>query len=529
MNVTGNSRSSRLFESIVVVCLLVALSAAAVTWFLNGGFLLYFGDAMAHLNIARRIVDSRTPGYPQIGTVWLPLPHLLALPLVGNDTLWRSGLAGAIPSALGFVLAGGFLFGAVRRALGSSAAGIVAVAVFALNPNVLYMQSIPMTETVFFAALCALAYFTVRFRENRSMAAVAAAGAAALAGTLTRYEGWFLIPFVCLFFLISGGKRRWQAAFLFGAIASLGPLYWLAHNLWYYGDALEFYRGPWSAKMIYQRALDQGMKPYPGDGEFPIALRYYLAAVRLNAGWALSVAGLAGLGAALWMRKLWPLALLALSPVFYVWSIYSSGTPIFVPHLWPDSYYNTRYGLAAVPLLAVGTAALVRLAPHRFRIWAGLAAVALCAGPWLAQPAPESWITWKESQVNSVQRRAWTAEAAAYLRQHYEGGGVIAPFGDATGIFLEAGIPLREMLHSGNAPEFQAALARPDLFLDEEWAVAFSGDEIATVLLRAQRDGPRYECVRMIALKDAPVVEIYRRVRAGRHDHPLYEGSRSGK
>ena len=46
------------------------------------GYTLYYGDAEAHLNLARRVVDSRTPGLSQIGPVWLPLPHLLMLPLV---------------------------------------------------------------------------------------------------------------------------------------------------------------------------------------------------------------------------------------------------------------------------------------------------------------------------------------------------------------------------------------------------------------------------------------------------------------
>ena len=47
-------------------------------WCFERGYVLYYGDAEAHLNIARRIVDSRTPGPEQIGTVWLPLPHTAA-------------------------------------------------------------------------------------------------------------------------------------------------------------------------------------------------------------------------------------------------------------------------------------------------------------------------------------------------------------------------------------------------------------------------------------------------------------------
>ena len=45
----------------------------------------------------------------------------------------------------------------------------------------------------------------------------------------------------------------------------------------------------------------------------------------------------------------WPL----LPPIFYVWSMHSGGTPIYVPGFGSASYYNTRYGLAALPLLAI--------------------------------------------------------------------------------------------------------------------------------------------------------------------------------
>jgi len=502
--------ASRRFETLTAVLLLVLASAASLTWGLREGYLLYYGDATAHVNIARRIVDSRTPGYAQIGTVWLPLPHLLMLPLVGDDGMWRTGLAGGIPAALFYVAGGAFFFAGLRRVLGAAGAAAGAAA-FALNPNLLYLQAIPMTEAIFAGCLGALFYFTVRFGREPSLKTAAAAGVAALAGTLTRYEGWFLIPFVTVYLLAAGRRRRWGAALLFGAIASAGPLYWLAHNFWFYGDPLEFYRGPWSAKAIYQRALDSGMAPYPGDGDWRAAAHYYLAAARLCAGWPLAVLGAAGAFVALWRRNWWPVALFALPPVFYIWSLHSGGTPIFVPHLWPHSWYNTRYGLSALPLLALGVAALAAVIPQRLRAAGAAGLLGAVLLPWLLRPAPEAWICWKESQVNSEQRRAWTREAADYLKRHYKGGGVIHAFGDLTGIFLEAGIPLRETLHEGNTLEYYAAIGRPDLFLDEEWAVAISGDPVATAILRARRSGPEYECVKMIALKDAPVIEIYRR------------------
>ncbi|HEV8048202.1 MAG TPA: hypothetical protein VGP35_10740, partial [Terriglobales bacterium] len=75
---------------------LVAQFAACVAfisfaYYLQHSDLLLYGDAVAHINIARRVFDSRTPGLLQLGTVWLPLPHLLMLPFLISDAAWQSG------------------------------------------------------------------------------------------------------------------------------------------------------------------------------------------------------------------------------------------------------------------------------------------------------------------------------------------------------------------------------------------------------------------------------------------------------
>ena len=149
------------FSGLLVFVALALVSAAAIAVCYSNGWLLYYGDAEAHLNIARRIVDSRTPGYDQVGTVWLPLPHWLMLPFVRVDRLWLNGLAGAIPAGLAFLVAGAFLYLAARRIFDGASAAVAATALFALNPNVLYLQSIPMTESLFWACLLGLLYFTV--------------------------------------------------------------------------------------------------------------------------------------------------------------------------------------------------------------------------------------------------------------------------------------------------------------------------------------------------------------------------------
>ncbi len=64
--------------------LLALISVAALLYYYAKQQLLLYGDAVAHLNIARRVVDNRHPieSYGQLGTVWLPLQHIAMLPFV---------------------------------------------------------------------------------------------------------------------------------------------------------------------------------------------------------------------------------------------------------------------------------------------------------------------------------------------------------------------------------------------------------------------------------------------------------------
>lgn len=484
---------------------LLAASSLAVLWFWKQGYLLYHGDASAHLNIARRIIDSRTPGYEQIGTVWLPLPHLLMLPFVRVDWLWQTGLAGAIPSGICFVFAGLLLYGAARRVWDSAAAGVTAALLFALNPNMLYMQSLAMTEAVFFLCAIVTLYATVRAAETEALWPALLAGLGLLGATMTRYEGWFLIPFVVAYFFF---KRGWKGAMLVGIIASAGPVYWFAHNAILYGDWLDFYRGSGSAKAI------QGDRPYPGRGNWDEAYWYFASAARLASGMMLLGVGGVGLVIALLKRRWWPVFFLALAPAFYILSLHGSSTPIFVPHLWPHSYYNIRYGMAILPLAAFCGAAIVGTMPPVTRKWTAAVVVIVAVLPWVLYPKADGWITWKESEVNSVARRQWTAGAAEYLRSNYEPGkGIVASFGDLTGIVRDAGIPLKEMVHEGNGLYFQSLLQRPDLFLWQEWIVTRKGDDVSKAMYLHAPKLLRYSRVRIVEVRNAAPVEIYRRVR----------------
>ncbi len=504
-----NSANSPLSESArnranlaIIFALLSLLICLAAAWAFRGGYILYYGDAQAHLNISRSIIDSRTPGYDQLGTVWLPLLHVLCLPFVSDNYLWSTGLAGTIPVACCFVVSGCFFYLAAFKIFRDRLAAVVVLALYALNPNVLYLATAPMTELVFFAGLSIIFYAVLEWRDHNQQKWIVTAVFATWAICLTRYDGWFLIPFIGLAFWITAGNARIRILLVFLAAASVAPLYWIGHNWWETGNPLDFYNGPYSATAI------QGTHDYPGYHDWQLAIKYYSKAAQLCAGWPLVVFGVAGLVLAWRRRVALPILFLGLTPLFYVWSIHGSKTPIYVPQLPPHGYYNSRYGIAAVPLLAFATGAIVLALGPKLKQLAILTVFISCAG-WYMFGAPQDWICWKESDVNSRDRIAWTTAAADYLASHYgRGQDVLAWFGDATGIFCKTQIPLAETIHEGNGAEWFLTINRPDILHRPEWVIARAGDQVAEAM---SRDGRYYKAEQIIHVRNAPLLTIYRR------------------
>ena len=127
-------------------------------------------------------------------------------------------------------------------------------------------------------------------------------------------------------------------------------------------------------------------------------------------------------------------------------------------------------------------------------------------------PTVESWICWKESEVNSHGRRQWTHQAAEFFRENYRpGDGILTAFGDVMAIYQAVGIPLRETLHDGNFLQWQPVVNRPDLLLRERWVVAIAGDAISFNFTNPQRFARLCERVAEFTAEKEPVIEIYRR------------------
>lgn len=156
--------SAKAYSDVEIVRLLwlaIFISVFSFLFYYRNGAVLLYGDAVAHINIARRVFDSRTPGLLQLGTVWLPLPHLLILPFIVSKRMWQSGAGGSIPSMAAYVLGVLGMFRLARTALIRNAqvddfakvGAWLAAILYAANPNLIYMQSTAMGESLYLAFL----------------------------------------------------------------------------------------------------------------------------------------------------------------------------------------------------------------------------------------------------------------------------------------------------------------------------------------------------------------------------------------
>ena len=261
-------------DILLVAQIAAAISIAAFLYFLHQDQLVLFGDAVTHMNIARRVIDSRTPGPLQLGTVWLPLPHLLMLPFVASRWLWQTGMAGSFPSMMAYVFSVIGIFRLVRSVFTGTAekairtevrfAAWLAAVSFALNPNLIYMQSTAMTEPVYLAFfIWTLVFFAQALKLCRSGEHVRAnraliwTGSCLAAANWTRYDGWFLTAVVVAIAiglaLTPNFAPLRSGVMKLAIIAVITPALWLGYNATVYGNPLDFANGPYSAKAIEQK------------------------------------------------------------------------------------------------------------------------------------------------------------------------------------------------------------------------------------------------------------------------------------
>jgi Dolichyl-phosphate-mannose-protein mannosyltransferase len=487
-------RSRWSLDYVLLLLLSTFISVIALIFYYHRAAILLYGDAVAHINIARRVFDSRTPGLFQLGTVWLPLPHVLDIPFIANHSLWRSGVGASIPSMIAFVAGTLGVFRLVRGLASRSAAWMAAL-VYALNPNLIYMQATAMTESLYLALFVWTVVFFSEFaraardqpdRARRSLEKCAIALSAAM---LVRYDAWFLAAVLGAAVLVvarrlpefTGPVRRGVVNFLL--LTALTAGLFLAYNHAAYGNALEFANGPYSAHAIQQRSRTATMSSYPGENSPRAAALYFLKVSRVNLGqgraeYLLFVpAFVAMLSALYFARRFLPWTLLWTPALFYVLSITWGSVPIYFPDWWPFSYYNVRYGLQMLPAAAVFVALAYEFLGKFFpaRMVGGLAVIAVALSYLsVVQTSP---ICLREAEANGRTRMTFDRQLAAELRKIPSSATLMMDCSAHPGAIQEAGIDFRRVLRESNPPYWEKALTRPAQSAD--YVIAIQGDDVS--------------------------------------------------
>jgi hypothetical protein len=425
---------------------------------------------------------------------------------------------------------------------------LAATAFYGLNPNLLYLSTTAMTEPIFLALLIWITLLTVECvdairaeQPSRAARRMIWLGLLIFAAVFTRYDGWVLGAAawcVVSWQLGRAGamRRRMGAAFaVFTLLAIAGPVLWLGYNQHFSHDPLDFLRGPYSAPAIEKRTSPPGSKHYRGWHSVGWALLFYTRTAQVVAsawetGFAVMAAALAGLWIALRGRIARASLMLWVPLGFYVYSVAYGSVPIFIPQLWPHSYYNARYGMEMLPALALFACVAAAAMERRWRAAKGegmsrglkpqaeleagvpglksrpiqvrafyLAALALAVvnplamiyGTELAQRCAELMerhpsnllanyappLVLKEALVNSTTRVPFERNLALVLEDLPQGAPILIQESDHIGALQDAGIPLRQTINESDYDSWHAALEAPAEYA--AFVVSFEGDAVS--------------------------------------------------
>lgn len=425
------------------------LGSVAALHYWRLGLTLTHYDARAHLVVARRILDSLTPGWQQIGAVWLPLPHMLNMVPVQVDAWYRSGASGVLISIVSMALAAGSLASLLIRVTGSLTAAITGAALLMLNPNVLYLQSTPMTEPLLFGLSLLGIATTAQWLDETPERVPWLAGAALAAACLTRYEAWAItgavIALSCAVLLRRGTPfgATVRAALRLAALPLLAIVVFSMNSRWVVGAW--FVTGgffvPENVEAIGQplvawQQIADGLRQLSGWG---LVWSGYIGAALLVFAFARSRTRAS-------LVMLLAMAAAAALPMF----AYLQGHP-----------FRIRYDLPLVAAAAALCAGGISVLPKLARLPVALVALSVT----IVQAGPFD----REAALIRESSREATAMAGrrvvtAYLEQHHDGRPIMMSMG-SLGHYMHdlslAGFGIKDFLHEGNGEIWRFAMLKP--------------------------------------------------------------------
>ncbi len=494
---------------------LAVISIISYIIFLQNGLGLSYNDARSHLDIGRRVVEGLKPGAAQLGSVWLPLNHVLMVPLIWNDWMWHTGFAGAIWNMLSFIGTGLVIYQFLRHIKVSFLGRIVGVLLFVANINTLYLQSTAMTEPLLLFTMTTSCYYLLLWHQDTSIINLVKTAFWIMLATLVRYDGWFLLGVAGLLVLrhsyltsthlqkLSERIARTEGStILFATLALLGVVGWFGWNQLIFNDALYFILGPFSAHA--QQLVMESAGVLPTKWDILLSFKVYFYALFYSS-YTLPVV-FAFLGYIIfWLdtkisreNKFGSLVLWA-PLLFNIIALYFGFSVIYVQGISGDTWFNIRYGIMLAPTISIFTGYLVdKLKDLRFVLLLSLfltLTIALYS---------KDAVSIDDARVGSSQKNV--SEVSGYLNTYAkdEAGFILISAASHDAIIFSSGLPMKKFIHEGTGKYWESATTMPDRWA--RWIVMRTYDD-ADLTWKAVSRVPAFANYHLVATY--PFASIY--------------------
>lgn len=497
-------------ERFALPMLMLALISISIFFFFHyyqNGLGLAYNDARSHLNIGRRVVEGLKPGLAQLGSVWLPLPHLLMVPTVWNDFFWHTGLAGALQSMISFIATGYLIYRILEKIHVPVLGRLFGVAIFILNLNILYLQSTAMTELILIATMTAGVYELINYHQNNSLFSLVKSAFWVMLSTLVRYDGWFLLFYSMVLVVWHAWKTKgWKMSegifILFCTLAGFGVFFWLLWNTLIFKDPLFFAFGPYSAHAQQEQLDEAGVLITKGD--IRISLITYWYALIFNSGTFSVLLAFAASVLLFFDKKIDTNTKIATSAllaplIFNILALFLGHSVLFVQGLNGDTWFNVRYGITMMPSIAVYIGYLVK----RLNILRGVIIGLLLFTTFFHFVSADA-VTIDDGRVGSSQKNV--SEVSGWLKENTanEKGFILISAASHDAIIFSTGLPMKRFIHEGTGDYWKSATTSPDRWA--RWIVMRTNDENDQTFKLIKQSGQLYKYV---LVDSYPFADIY--------------------
>lgn len=466
-------------ENYFLLGFLSFLSSLAFFLAFFSGKLVDYADTMSRLDIARKVIDNLHPGFAQFGNVWLPLPQMLMVPFIWSNYLWHSGIAGSFMSMPMYVISGFYIFKTVKMLSHSFLTAFFSMCIYALNTNMLFLQTTAMSESLFLCTISAALYYFIKWVTYRIDFDLIPAALAVSAMSYTRYEGLAIlfssIPMVFVMSILMRKKYKVVEGntIIYAFLALTGFAAWTLYLWAIFGDPLywlHFYAGASSVTVSANTTVQTYLQHKP----FLAAFWEYFTSFTWMIG--LIPTYICGLGlffmtvTSIWKRKLYILPLLMpLSVFLFMILTLQKNTPIVQPELTLfnilsqntslQTGFNIRYGIMLLPWAAV-------ICSYVFSVVHFKQVKVLLFTLFLIQTT--AYIFPRYTLLYNITANKYTTRQYPYLvdwmKAHYSGGEILMSATSHEDEMFKMGFDYKAYIHEGAGTYWNESLDNPSRY-----------------------------------------------------------------